>query len=414
MMTDGVTGEPRPLYVPERPSHCQYVPPIAEPVQPTRFVVQQAHELPSFSLDGGQSLAQYLYQFEEHCSHVYTGNLDQSLPLLKSKLAGPILDVFVACGDITSSYQNVKRRMLDWVQRQEPFGNRSARDRFRRCKRNQGESLALYALRLASVFNDAYPDQDVQTSQELRQHLLDNLPQRAADYLRRQLHYTREIHGITLTWRNLSSLLERERLDDDVMSDADPSMFYAAEQENRSRPSRTSQRRTTAASVRPARRDSSRTWHRRASSTQEQQHDQQPRQRGHSSSGSSTTSERRPPLRCHFCGRPGHIERECRRKQGLCFACGRPGHYMRDCNMPRSRQRSQSTPRYPASESLRESSRSQRVTSPDATGGTRRVSDRRDRQDRRQRRDVTGRNQEPSGSPSSSRSRDGRSSPAGN
>ncbi|KAF0314570.1 hypothetical protein FJT64_015011 [Amphibalanus amphitrite] len=52
-------------------------------------------------------------------------------------LTGQILDVFVACGDVFNPYQTVKRRMLDWMKRQELSGNCSARDRFRSCRRNQ-------------------------------------------------------------------------------------------------------------------------------------------------------------------------------------------------------------------------------------------------------------------------------------
>ena len=132
--------------------------PTVGPVAPFRFVVQQAHELAELSLDGRESLAKYLERFEEYCSHVYTGGLDQALPLLKSKLSGPIRDVFIACGDIFSSYLTVKGRMLDLAARQDEVGTRSARDRFQHCKRNQGEYLALYGLRLASAFNYAYPE----------------------------------------------------------------------------------------------------------------------------------------------------------------------------------------------------------------------------------------------------------------
>ncbi|KAF0293249.1 hypothetical protein FJT64_008843 [Amphibalanus amphitrite] len=60
-----------------------------------------------------------------------------------------ILDVFVACGDVFNPYQTVKRRMLDWMKRQELSGNCSARDRFRSCRRNQdGEEVAGQALHL--------------------------------------------------------------------------------------------------------------------------------------------------------------------------------------------------------------------------------------------------------------------------
>lgn len=352
----GTTGEQTTLslshgnvFTPrESQSSCsQTAQPTAESVPSTRFVVQQAHELAEFSLDGRLSLVEYLDRFEEHCAHVYAGSLDEALPLLKSKLSGRIRDVFIACGDIFSSYQTVKRRMTEWMELQ-AVSNCSARNRFRCCKRNQGESLALYALRLASAFNDAYPHQDVQTSQELREHLLDNLPHRAADYLRRQMHYTREVHGINMTWRNLSALLDRERLDDDGVSDADPSLFYASEQENQDRQSRSSRRRSSAFPAGRGREPhgGSQTWRRRESIAGGQRVERR-RRRAASTSSSSTTSERRSmeTLRCYFCGHPGHLERECRRKQDLCFTCGRSGHYMRDCSLSHSRQTSQSRSR---------------------------------------------------------------------
>ena len=305
--------------VPDNGMAPQSPEPTVGPVPPARFVVQQAHELPEFSLRGRESLAMYLERFEEHCTHVYAGSINQALPLLKAKLSGPIRDVFIACGDIYGPYQTVKSRMFDWVARQDEVGTRSARDRFRCCQRGQGESLALYALRLASVFNDAYPDRDVQTSQELRQHLLDNLPLRAADYLRRQIHFTREIHGIHLTWKNLLSLLERERLDDDATPDVDPSLFYIAKQGRRSRPSRPL-RRTPAPPTGSTRRECSRTWRRREATSGERRTQQRHRERERSSSGSSAATDVGPSPRCYFCGHPGHLERECRRKHGLCFS----------------------------------------------------------------------------------------------
>ena len=37
-------------------------------------------------------------------------------------------------------------------------------------------------------------------------------------------------------------------------------------------------------------------------------------------------------MTCHFCGRFGHMEKDCRRKLGTCLRCGKAGHQARDCN----------------------------------------------------------------------------------
>ncbi|KAF0311231.1 hypothetical protein FJT64_017906 [Amphibalanus amphitrite] len=79
-------------------------------------------------------------------------------------LTGQILDVFVACGDVFNPYQTVKRRMLDWMKRQELSGNCSARDRFRSCRRNQVD-LNLHGVHLeltdCLVLSDAESPTDV-------------------------------------------------------------------------------------------------------------------------------------------------------------------------------------------------------------------------------------------------------------
>jgi hypothetical protein len=40
---------------------------------------------------------------------------------------------------------------------------------------------------------------------------------------------------------------------------------------------------------------------------------------------------------CHFCGKFGHIQSQCRRKLGLCLRCGKAGHSARDCKAERVR-----------------------------------------------------------------------------
>ena len=46
----------------------------------------------------------------------------------------------------------------------------------------------------------------------------------------------------------------------------------------------------------------------------------------------------RKRIQCHFCGKFGHMQRECRKKQGVCLRCGVAGHQVRDCPQGRIRQ----------------------------------------------------------------------------
>jgi len=39
-----------------------------------------------------------------------------------------------------------------------------------------------------------------------------------------------------------------------------------------------------------------------------------------------------------FCGKFGHLQKDCRRKLGLCLRCGKEGHQARDCKTERVRQ----------------------------------------------------------------------------
>ena len=37
------------------------------------------------------------------------------------------------------------------------------------------------------------------------------------------------------------------------------------------------------------------------------------------------------PRTCHFCGKFGHLQANCRNRLGSCFGCGERGHFRRDC-----------------------------------------------------------------------------------
>ena len=171
----------------------------------------RSHELVPYREDAAETMADFFSRFERCCTAEYRGTLDDALPLLRSNLSGRALDIFDANGP-RGTYLVVKRRMLEWASRHRGY-EESAMDLYQDATRRPGESLAVYAFRLAALFEDAHPGVDKQVSNDLRRKLLSTLPTEAVDFLRRQLRYAQITHDITLTWDGLVSYLECERFE---------------------------------------------------------------------------------------------------------------------------------------------------------------------------------------------------------
>ena len=35
--------------------------------------------------------------------------------------------------------------------------------------------------------------------------------------------------------------------------------------------------------------------------------------------------------KCHYCGKEGHLVKECKRRKSNCFKCGEVGHFSKEC-----------------------------------------------------------------------------------
>ena len=294
------------------------------------FLLQQTLTIPPFALGGTTSLHQYLQRFEDHCSRTYSGTLDEALPLLQSLLVGEVGEVFSACGGTETTYVKLKERMLRWLAVQDGHMQQSARIRFDNAKPGPGDDLALFALRLSSLFEDAFPGEDIQSSELLRDRLLQNLPQVIREQLKLDIRYNKAIHNKTLLWDHYLTILQCKK---HAVAGLDTTVLAATEETSRRRTSDRSEmasglyvgapeRDTHGGAI--ARRPNER-WRKKSPhrSPQHESRSEQPMARGRSSDRSSTS--------CRFCGRRGHTENLCRQKLGLCFACGSSEHFVRDC-----------------------------------------------------------------------------------
>ena len=283
---------------------------------PTGFLLQQTFTIPTFALGGTTSLKQYFQRFEDHCSRTYSGTLNEALPLLQSLLVGEVAEVFSACGGTDTTYAKLKERMLRWLAVQDDQTQQSARIRFDNAKPSPGEDLALFALRLSSLFEDAFPGEEVQSSELLRDRLLQNLPPVIGEQLKLDIRYNKAIHGKTLLWDHYLTILQCKKhtvagLDSPVLAAMEePSRGRASERSGMAmeRPARRSQRNTHDEAV--ARRRNEK-WRNKSvhGSPRHESRSAQPMTRGKSGDRSQAF--------CSFCGRRGHAENICRQKLGL-------------------------------------------------------------------------------------------------
>ena len=323
---------------------------VATPVSHGTSHPTRAHDLLLFE-ENNETLSDFFERFERYCATEYRGTLDDALPLLRSKLSGRVRDIFDANGP-RSSYPVIKRRMLEWSSRR--YEPSSATEAYRDAARRPGEPLAVFAFRLAALFEDAYPNADKQVSDDLRRKLLSTLPTSAADFLRRQLRYALTNHDTSLRWDGLVLFLECERFESEEAWDS-LHVRTAAEHHSRPasvrRPLESSRARTMPPRPRPVYGDP-------RSSADESDTDSDSSRRSTSlprgarePRGASARRHRAPgavqprspvrgrhtdPPRCGFCRRRGHTEHECRRANDLCFQCGSSGHFARDCPSARA------------------------------------------------------------------------------
>lgn len=289
-----------------------------------------------FDLSSGRSFQAFLEDFESFCANTFRGDEAKWSSELGPFLTGKIKEAFDAFYFPGEAYQNLKSKLVRWVNDTMDSLTGRNRKKFERMRWKTGESLRLYAARLERSFVLAYPSKrPASRSSKLQQKFLESVPRA----FRRQVTSTAttlKLQNIKLDWNCVLALAsahdaEREETDISVDPEAEIAEVWAS---------------TSATFVdgdRPRGRSMSPVS---TSHSYELGHSNDTSFR--SAGGTidrvrSVSAHAATPLQrnvfdsrsCYYCKRKGHIKSECWRRSGRCLVCGSDSHRISQCDKRR-------------------------------------------------------------------------------
>ncbi|RXG62121.1 hypothetical protein Avbf_11277 [Armadillidium vulgare] len=138
-----------------------------------------------YKLGSGETLIQFFARFENYCDAMYPGSIEGRVSLLGTFLEGLALEVYKIITCTSLEYEEVKPVNV-----------------------SSGETIPLFALRLAGLASRAFPENDVTKMPIVRQKFLKSLPQEVKSKVDNTLMAIETSLGVQIQWERLVAIVE--------------------------------------------------------------------------------------------------------------------------------------------------------------------------------------------------------------
>ena len=322
-----------------------------------------------FEMDGVMSFTSFLTTFERYFKTKYTGGSRDRTQELARFLPPEMLMAYQALGGRQLKYDFMKTELKKWYNARAIKGKRYWKKVLSDTQMKEGETLALYGMRLKQIALKAYPTSTIDCLRELRHHYVKTVPSwfrlkmETLEDLQEQLGGKKR-----LSWEERMKLAEKEdrrqgnhmdliKPDSSLINDRSIYFSNPNSKENAKGGQPTSKENNKNQGKRNNNRKKPNGKPQTSNNSQAQgaipknnsQKNGSPAEVGGSQQSSSVSfpiqnlqnENPRPNNKirkyCNWCGASNHVEQDCWRKNGACLICGSTSHLLTECPSFKSR-----------------------------------------------------------------------------
>lgn len=271
---------------------------------PSNYIPKDVVTPQVFQESGKQTLRFFLRRFERFFKLKYHGNERDCSQELGKYLSGKAKEAYDVLGGAYLKYSDMKVALLQWYSSCSAGNINHHREGLRRVAMKNGESFTLYCMRLHSMANRAFPHNARKCYKQLKHQLALTVPECFVKIMEEKEELkVLSGTGKKLSWQDIMEIATK--LDKKNQKD---NLFKNEPQEKSRMLNAQAKSQKNENGIKEECMDYSSTIERNS-------------MRRHSRL-----------LQCQYCGRRGHVEKQCWLQLGACTICGSQSHRYKECS----------------------------------------------------------------------------------